>query len=177
MRANVSTFGQDFQIYSTEGDFSGQQVSASVGNRHGAFSWWVNANRLDSDAPAIVFPNKLVSTGTPGTAGTPVTGVVEDFNPQLAVADHRRHERHEHCAIPCGNQNGLRIFAGPAPVLHAGVWENDAARSAETYLRDSAGNPFWVGVMNYGGSSYTVAPTDIAPTRGDLRHLMQGLSP
>ena len=58
-RANVSTLRRrTFSIYSTEGDFSGQQVSASVGNRHGAFSWWVNANRLDSDAPADRVPEQ-----------------------------------------------------------------------------------------------------------------------
>jgi len=177
VRANVSTFGQDFQIYSTEGDFSGQQVSASVGNRHGAFSWWVNANRLDSDAPAIVFPNKLVSTGTPGTAGTPVTGVVEDLNPQnrpwlIIGGTNATNTVQDHAKVK------MAYDFSPALRLSytLGVWENDAERSVETYLRDAAGDPFWVGVMNYGGSSYTVAPTDIAPTRGDLRHLMHGLS-
>src|SRR5262245_21053218 len=41
MHASVSTFTEDFSIYSTQGTFDGWQTSASLGNRNGNFSWWL----------------------------------------------------------------------------------------------------------------------------------------
>ena len=57
-----------------------------------------------------------------------------------------------------------------------GIWSNDAQRSSETYLRDAAGNPVYSGAINVDGRRYTLTPADFAPTAGDLRHLMHGLS-
>jgi iron complex outermembrane receptor protein len=74
--ARVSTFSEDFHVYRSEGTYDGRQASASVGNRQGPWSWWLNFDRLDSDAHPVGYANKLVSTGVPDTAGTPVTGAL-----------------------------------------------------------------------------------------------------
>ena len=67
-----------------------------------------------------------------------------------------------------------------SPTLRAsytlGVWHNDAVRTSESYLRDAAGNPVYSGTINVDGRSYLVTPTDFAPSRGELTHLMHGLS-
>src|SRR5690606_1617900 len=57
-----------------------------------------------------------------------------------------------------------------------GLWDNDARRSSATYLRDASDNPVYSGAINVDGRRYTVAAADFAPTAGDLRHLMHGLS-
>ena len=51
-----------------------------------------------------------------------------------------------------------------------------AALVGETYLRDAGGDPVYSGAINVDGRRYTVTPADFAPTAGDLRHLMHGLS-
>lgn len=177
VRASVSGFGEDFHVYRSRGDFSGQQASASVGDRHGGFSWWLNWNRLDSDAHPIVFPNKLVSSGTAGNAGLPVTGALDSLSPRdqpwiVLGATNYTHtiQDHEKLKLAYDFTDTLRLS------YTLGVWSNDARRGSETYLRDAAGNPVWSGLVNYGGRSYAVTPADFAPTTGDLRHVMHGLS-
>ena len=82
LNARVSSFSEDFHVYRSQGSYSGQQASASVGNRQGPWSWWLNFNRLDSDAHPVSYANKLVSSGVPDTAGTVVTGALADLNPR-----------------------------------------------------------------------------------------------
>src|SRR2546423_106300 len=67
--AKLQANSQRHRLYGTDERFAGAQGSASVGSRSGDWSWWVNVNRLDSDAQPITFANRLVSAGTPGAAG------------------------------------------------------------------------------------------------------------
>ena len=41
---------QPFELYSTSDHYSGKQVSASVGNRNGDWSWFINVNRTTATA-------------------------------------------------------------------------------------------------------------------------------
>jgi iron complex outermembrane receptor protein len=177
IHASVSSFGEDFEIYGSSGRFTGWQTSASVGDRQGKWSWWLNVNRLDSDAHPIAFPNKLVSTGVADGTGTPVTGAVPDKNPRnqdwlILGATSHTHTIQEHAK--------LKLAYDFSPTLRAsytlGWWSNDADRSSETYLRDPAGAPVYSGAINVDGRRYTVTPTDFAPTVGDLNHVIHGLS-
>ncbi len=134
-------------------------------------------NRLDSDAHPIGFPNKLVSAGVVGNAGTPVTGALEDLNPRNqpwlilgTASDTSTVQDHGKIKLAYDFGENLRLS------YTLGVRENDAQRLSSTYLRDAAGNPVWSGSVNYGGRSYSVTAADFAPTSGDLRHVMQGLS-
>jgi iron complex outermembrane recepter protein len=177
MRVKLSSFGQDFAIYESSGRFTGWQASASAGDRSGNFSWWLNFNRLDSDGQPLSFANKLVSAGIASTAGLPVTGALADRNPRNqdwlilgstsqidTVQDHAK----------------AKFSYDFSPTLRAsytlGVWHNDAVRSSESYLRDAGGNPVYSGNINVDGRSYTVTSADFAPNRGELTHLMHGLS-
>ena len=67
------------------------QASASLGNRAGDWSWWLNVNHTDSEGQPLTFATRLVSAARPATAGTPVTGAVLDANnaePALVRARH-----------------------------------------------------------------------------------------
>lgn len=79
--AKVSVFSQAFKLYNTDATYAGKQASASLGNRNGDWSWWLNVNRLDSNGQPIAFANRLVSSTT-ATVGVPVTGAVADKNPK-----------------------------------------------------------------------------------------------
>src|SRR6187455_195185 len=51
--ARVSTFSEDFHVYRSQGTYAGSQASASVGDRQGPWSWWLNFDRLDTDAHPV----------------------------------------------------------------------------------------------------------------------------
>ena len=175
--AHVSSFSEDFYVYRSQGTYDGRQASASVGNRQGPWSWWLNFDRLDSDAHPVSYANKVVSTGVPDTAGTPVTGALLSRNPReqdwlILGSTTATHTIQDHAKAKVAYEISPRLTAS----YTLGWWGNDAQRSSETYLRDVAGNPVYSGSINVDGLRYTVTPADFAPTQGDLRHLMQGLS-
>jgi iron complex outermembrane receptor protein len=177
MRASVSSFSEDFEAYRSQGSYAGWQASASVGNTIGPWSWWLNFNRLDSDAHPVSYANKLVSSGVADTTGTAVTGALSSSNPRnqdwlILGSTTATHTIQDHAKLKLAYEISPRLRAS----YTLGWWDNESQRSSETYLRDAAGNPVYAGTINVGGRRYTVTPADFAATGGDLRHLMHGLS-
>ena len=177
LRAGVSSFGEDFSVYRSEDTYSGRQASASVGNAQGPWSWWINFNRLDSHAHPVSYANKLVSSGVADTAGTAVTGALAARNPReqdwlILGSTTATHTIQDHAKLKVAYEISPRLQLS----YTLGLWNNDARRSSQTYLRDDAGNPVYAGTINVDGRRYTVTPADFAPTASHLRHLMQGLS-
>ncbi|SFF84256.1 iron complex outermembrane recepter protein [Duganella sp. CF458] len=179
--AKLSWAGQDFEQYGTDSRHTGRQYSASLGNRAGALSWWVNLSRLDSDGQPIGFANKLLSSGvTPKAgepAGVPVTGAIADRNPSgkdwyILGSTGQVNTVQDHAKV--------KLAYDVSPTLRAsytmGWWQNDVVRSVESYLRDSAGNEVSSGAINIGGKRFTLLPSDFAGARADLEHVMHGLS-
>jgi iron complex outermembrane receptor protein len=173
----LSAFAQDFSLYRTDARYRGGQGSASLGDRSGAWSWWIDVSRLHSDGQPIGYANRLVSAGVPGGAGTPVSGAVAGRNPSNAdwfilgttgqtttVQDHAK----------------IKLAWDISPKLRAsytlGWWGNDAERAGESYLRDAAGKPVIAGRVNIGGRAYDLRAADFAPSTARLEHVMQGLS-
>jgi iron complex outermembrane receptor protein len=177
----LAAFSQRFKLYGSDDRFSGRQGSASVGDRHGAWSWWVDVSRLDNAGQPITFANKLVSAGVVSSAGKPVTGAIAERNPA----------NKDWLIIGAGGQSNtvqdhakMKLAYDVSPTLRAsytlGWWGNDAVREAESYLRDAAGAPVYRGdagnFVNIGGLRYELRASDFAPTIGKLDHLMQGVS-
>ncbi|MBY0574059.1 MAG: TonB-dependent receptor plug domain-containing protein, partial [Undibacterium sp.] len=170
-------FTENFQEVATDKRYSGRQLSASLGDKQGAFSWWVNVNRMDSDGHPLVFTNKLLSAGKVSTDGKPVTGAVTDSSPQgedrwLIGATTQYHTIQDHAK--------LKLAYDISPTIRAsytlGVWRNNMNSGAESYLRDASGNPVYSGDVNIAGKKFTVNPTDIANSKNQLEHLTHGLS-
>jgi iron complex outermembrane receptor protein len=177
VRASMTTFSEDFSVYSTNETYSGWQASTSVGDRTGGTSWWVNLNRLDSDGHPLSYANKVVSTGTVGAAGTPVTGAVLARNPRnqawwLLGATSAVHTVQDHAKIKLSQEIGDDWRAS----YTLGAWHNDATREATTWLRDASGAPVWNGLVNLDGRSFNVGATEMGPSRAELTHLIHGLS-
>lgn len=177
LRASVATFGEDFSAYGSRGTFTGRQGSAAAGGARERLSWWVNFNRLDSDAHPVSFANKLVASGVPDAGGTPVTGALPARNPRgeewlILGSTTATQTVQDHAKLK------LAYDVSPRVTLNytLGWWSNEARRSVETYLRDAAGEPVWSGAVDVDGRRYVVTPADFAPTTGDLEHRMQGLT-
>ncbi|MFZ6734199.1 TonB-dependent receptor [Undibacterium sp. Ji42W] len=175
--AKLVGFSENFQQYGTDKSYSGKQLSASLGNKQGAFSWWLNVNQLDSDGHPIAFANKLASTGVSSNAGTAVTGAIADKNPQgldwwILGATGQYHTTQDHAKI--------KLAYDFSPTLRAsytfGYWRNNMDSGVESYLRDAAGNAVYSGDINIAGKKYTLAPTDISNSKNQLEHITHGLN-
>jgi iron complex outermembrane recepter protein len=70
-----------FDLYSSSSTPAANQLDMSLGGRNGDWSWWISASRTQSRGQALTFGNRLLSAGTVGSAGTPVTGAVLALNP------------------------------------------------------------------------------------------------
>jgi iron complex outermembrane receptor protein len=122
--------------------YGGKQVSASVGNKNGDWAWFLNFNRTDSEGQPLTFPTRLVSAGTVGSAGTPVTGAVR---PTAATRPWY------FCWAPPRNTTPSKTTSRPsspttsiahgACQLHLGLVAQHVRRAPhQSYLRDAAGN-------------------------------------
>ncbi len=175
--AKLTGFSENFQQYGTDKSYSGKQLSASLGNKQGAFSWWLNVNQLDSDGHPIAFANKLAATGISSNAGTAVTGAMVDKNPQgldwwILGATGQYHTTQDHAKI--------KLAYDFSPTLRAsytfGYWRNNMNSGVESYLRDAAGNAVYSGDINIAGKKYTLAPTDMSNSKNQLEHITHGLN-
>ena len=173
----VSVQHQPFDLYNTHASYGGRQVSASVGNKQGDWSWFLNFSQTDSEGQPLTFPTRLVSAGTPSSAGTPVTGAVLAPNRSnqdwyLLGTATQYHTRQDHIKA--------KLAYDLTPTVRAaytfGWWRNDSQGRPASYLRDAGGNAVTSGTVNIGGRAYTLAPTDFNVSNEDLTHFMHGLS-
>lgn len=170
-------FTQDDALYGDRDRYGGGQASASLGSREGGFAWWVNVNRLVSTGQPITYANRLLSQGTPGAAGTPVSGAVAGANPRnqpwllLGATNETRTEQ---------NHAKLKFALDLTSTLRAsytfGLWTNEADRRHDSFLTDAAGNEVYSGTVNIDGRSYTLSAADFARSQAKLEHLTHALS-
>ncbi|MBT9455239.1 MAG: TonB-dependent receptor [Burkholderiaceae bacterium] len=185
--AKVGVFHQPFDLYSTHQSYGGHQASASLGSREGAFSWWINVNRLDSEGQPQTFITKPLSS-TAASTGTPVvTGAVAGLDksnvPWLLLGTGTQyHTVQDHAK--------LKLAHELSPTLRAsytfGLWRNNSVGSSSSYLRDAEGRPFYALAANSGtaratpisiaGKAYSLGPNDFGQGREALEHRMHGLS-
>src|SRR3989344_1595297 len=161
----------------TNAPYAGKQVSASVGNKNGDWSWFLNFNKTDSEGQPPTFPTRLVSAGAVGNAGTPVTGAVLGNNRSnqpwyLLGTATQYHTQQDHIKA--------KIAYDFSPTVRAaytfGWWHNESEGLPASYLRDANGNAVYGGTVNINGRSYTLAPTDFNVSNENLTHFMHGLS-
>ncbi|OGB06909.1 MAG: TonB-dependent receptor [Burkholderiales bacterium RIFCSPHIGHO2_12_FULL_65_48] len=173
----VSYQHQPFDLYNTNATYAGKQVSASVGNKNGDWSWFLNFNKTDSEGQPLTFPTRLVSAGAVGNAGTPVTGAVLGNNRSnqpwyLLGTATQYHTQQDHIKA--------KIAYDFSPTVRAaytfGWWHNESEGRPTSYLRDANGNAVYGGTVNINGRSYTLAPTDFNVSNENLTHFMHGLS-
>ena len=181
--AKVGYSSQPFELYNTSATYRAWETSASVGNKAGAFSWLLNFDHADSHGQPLTFATRLLSSGTTGTAGTPVTGAVLDANnmnqPWYVIGTGTEYQTKQ-------DHFKAKLAYDITPTIRAnyvlGVWQNTSVNNPVSYLNDAAGQPLYSipgsnPSVNINGQFFA-APTgaDFAATRESLTHVMQGLT-
>ncbi len=167
---------QPFDLYGTHERYNGRQASASLGNRDGRWSWFIDVNRSSNEGQPLTFPTRYLSAGAaPG--GTALTGAVlgQDRTNRawyLLGAGTQYDTVQDHVKV--------KLAYDLTPTLRAsytlGVWQNDSEGRPASYLRDAAGTPVYSGRIDIDGRGYTLGATDFNASNEELRHLMHGLS-
>ena len=180
--AKVSYVVQPFKLYNTDETYKAHQESASIGDRAGDFSWWVNFNHTNSHGQPLTFPTKLVSSGTQGSSGTPVTGAELSKDKSNAPwyiigtgTEYTTIQDHAKLKLAYDFSSSLRA----SYVL--GYWQNDSENRPNSYLRDANGSPVYSGTVNIDGRSFVLNPLnplapDFSLSNEKLNHVMHGLS-
>lgn len=174
--ARVGLFVQPFDLYGQSDTYSGWHASASLGDRAGAFTWWLALSRLDSEGQPLTFPTKVKGSTAAGSA-TPVTGALLDKDkseiPWYLLGSGTQYDTVQDTAK-------LKLAYELAPGLRAqatlGLWRNDAVGQSRSWLKDAAGNTVYSGAVAIDGNAYTLAATDFNQTRDALEHRLLGLS-
>jgi len=176
--AAVGLASQPFDLYGTHGTFNAWQASASVGNRSGDWSWFFNANHTDSHGQPLTFATRVASTGTPGSAGTAVTGAVLDRNnanaPWYVLGTQTEYSTQQ-------DHLKAKLSYDITPAVRAsytlGLWQNKSDGASQSYLRDASGATVTSGAINIDGRSFApLTGGDFPLTQESLLHTMQGLT-
>ena len=172
-----SYFSQNYKQYGTNETYAGYGLSASLGSRTGAWSWWLAVSRLDNAGHPIAFANKPITQGTASSAGTRVTGAVADKNPKnqdwLILGDTNQIDTVQ-------DQAKVKIAYDLSPTIRAsytlGFWKNDANRYSNSYLKDANGNTVYSGNVNIDDRQYSINNTDFSRSVNQLEHVIHGLT-
>lgn len=175
--AKLTAFTQPFKLYGTDETYSGNQASASLGNKSGDWSWWLNVNRTDSEGQPLVFATKFLTDGTPGSSGTPVSGAVSGLDrtnkPWLILGTNTQyHTVQDHLKFKLAYDLTSTLRAS----YTLGYWQNEGQGRPQTYLRNASGTPVYSGTVNIDGRAYNLAANTFSATNEDLTHLMHGFS-
>jgi len=175
--AKLSGFTQDFKLYGTDSSFGGSQASASLGNRNGDWSWFINANRTESVGQPLTFATRTLSTAAPAAGATVVSGAVPGLNtrnvPWLLLGGATQYEtRQDHLKFKLAYDFSATVRAS----YTLGYWKNKGENRSQSYLRNAAGAPVYSGNVSIDGRGYTLAASDFGVSNEALTHVMHGLS-
>ncbi|MFN7835831.1 MAG: TonB-dependent receptor [Burkholderiaceae bacterium] len=176
--AKAGYYTQPFGLYNTHGTYQGKQASASVGNKSGDWSWWLNVNRTDSDGQPLTFPTRAYSLAAPAPGAVPVNGAVPGLDrtntPWLILGSATQyHTIQDHAKA--------KVAYDFSPTVRAsytlGIWENTSRGRPQSYLSNAnTGTAVYNGPISIDGKGYTLAPSDFNSTNESLTHVMHGLS-
>jgi iron complex outermembrane receptor protein len=174
--AKIGASSQAFKLYGTADTYRGRQGSIALGNRAGAWSWYLDLSRQDSDGQPLTFPTRYPAA-TASSAGTPVSGAAPGRDRTgrdwlLLGAATRYHTVQDHLKAKLAYDFSSDLRA----TYVFGLWDNDAQGRPESWLRDAAGQPVYSGAVNINGSAFTLVPGDFNQSNETLRHLMHGLT-
>lgn len=175
--AKVGYSVQPFDLYSTHATYRAWQASASLGDRQGDWSWWLNVNHTDSHGQPLTFATRTVSSGTP-SAAPGVSGAVPEKNTGNADiyvlgTGTEYHTKQDHLKVKLAYDITSTVRAA----YTFGWWQNRSEGRPTSYLRDANGNAVYSGPLVINGRSFTpLSAGDFPLTRETLTHSMHGLS-
>lgn len=182
--AKLDVFGQNFKLYGTDKNFTGEHGSASIGNKVGDWSFRLSGDRLDNHSHPTDFTSAKAKTGAAAAAGqyTVVTGAQFDRdianNPRVITAATSM----DHTVKDDGTIKVAYDFSPTVRATYTGnIWQNTSDKLNASYLRDAAGNTIYgtggAGAYKYvriNGKDYTVTAPSMS--HADAEYYMHGLS-
>ena len=175
--AKISGFTQNFKLYGTDSNYGGNQASASLGNKNGDWSWFVNVNHTKSAGQPLTFATRFISPTAPAVGAVPVSGAVPGLDrtntPWLLLGGATQYgTTQDHAKI--------KLVYDFSPTVRAsytlGYWKNSTENRSQSYLRNAAGAPVYSGNISIDGRGYSLAASDFGVSNEALNHLMHGLS-
>lgn len=179
--AIVKLNSQPFSEYGTDETYLSSLVTARVASRLASGFWYaVAAQHQDSQGHPMGYANIVQSKGaypTVSGATTAVTGIRYDVN---ALGQQRAlfgSTSTDHTVQDTLNlRAGYDLSTTSELEARASVWRNDSTVSADTWLRDAAGNPVWAGKVSDGTNQFNIQPNALAPSLGSESHRQLGLT-
>jgi iron complex outermembrane receptor protein len=173
--ASSQFFSQDYRdAYGAGGHYNGHQLSATLGNRQGRWSWLVSVNRLDNHGQPMQY-----ATARPGgdaAAAVPVTGATADRNPNGSPRLVYGANTIEHTVQTQAKLKlGVSITQHVDALLTVGWWHNRADDRTRSLIRDAAGEPVDRGVIRASGQIWTLPSSGLAPSSASDSHALYGI--
>lgn len=171
---------QNASWYGTSGNYASNQLSATLGNRNGRFSWWLSGNHLHGKTQPISIATAAKSTTQPATPGLGGGYAGTDkFGAPIAIVGAG--------GIENKSQDNLKVKLGFdfTPTLSGtytvGVFQNDVDSKMQSYLTDAAGNPAYPAAnsgLQIGADVYQVTATSLSGGMYKFKenHLMQSVA-
>lgn len=176
--ARLGGHRQRFSAYGDKDHYDGHQLSARIASRLDNGLWYaLHLNHQDSTSQPMQYHTS--TTLTPGTTGTPVTGIRYDTDP---LGRPRAVFGANSGAIDRTEQHTIKLQLGQdlTPTLQASGfvahWVNDSATRNRTFLRDANGNPVWSGSVTDGTYQFTIPAATFAPSQRDEAHWQGGFT-
>jgi len=180
--AKVGLASQHFSQYGTNDSYRAKEMSVTLGNRSGDFSWFFSANHLDSDSAPVTYGSLAQSTQVAAAGNQVVTGAYTDRNRtgggmQVIGAGNLTHTVQDTAKI--------KFAYDFLPTLTAaytlGYWQNSADAKSQSYLSNSAGAPYYGGSsgnVNIGGYAYGASAIagQFSSNSTEQAHWMQSLA-
>ena len=177
LTASVSSqfFSQDYRdAYGAGGHYNGHQAAATLGNRHGRWSWLLAISQLDNRGQPMQYAT--AKAGGDPAAAIAVTGATPDRNPNgssrlVYGANSIEHTVQDQAKLKIG----VDLTENTAALFTIGWWHNRAEDRTRSLIRDDTGQPVTSGVISAAGQTWTLPASGLAPTSALDTHMLYGV--
>jgi iron complex outermembrane receptor protein len=177
--AKAATAFQDFSQYGTKGAYDSYQMSAGIGDRAGDLSWRLSLDHLDSSSQPLAFVTLAKSTSAPSAGVTDVSGAIFDVNRTGAPITVIGAGGFEHQVEDTASLRLEDDLSSAWRVDYtANLFHQDDDATAQSYLKDQAGNPVYAGPVTIDGAGYSIPASAFSANvyHWGQTQLAQGLS-
>jgi iron complex outermembrane receptor protein len=179
LSAQSQLFTQHVNEYGVHGNFGGNRLSATLGDRIGAWSFLLGVASLKSNGQPLVFAAQNLATADATAAARAVTGAILDRGPngQTRVITGINAEGQE---ATTQHEANLKLAYDITPDVRAGItvgyWQQQLAHRTASFLRDASGAPVYAGVVSIDGKRYVIPASYFAPSSRQSENTLYGLS-
>ncbi len=180
--AKLNLASERFSQYGAGDTYNAGQISAILGNRSGALSWWFSANHLDSSSQPVSYLTVKRSSAAAAPGLPLVTGGFTDRNRfgediLVAGAGSLTHTVQDNAKIKLAYD----FFPSLTAAYTLGYWQNAASAHSQSYLTSASGARYYgagSGNVNLGGNAYGAGAIGalFSSSRTEQAHWMQSLS-